>query len=80
MIVRNNGKLVKIKIYNHGDSYMAMASTKDCSVWNCYGTRKEKAKELALFRLNQVLKEETKELEVVVQGNGYTFYREAPPK
>jgi ribosomal protein L18 len=63
-----------MRIFDYEDCYMATASTSKCSVWNCYGTTRERAKEMALFRLNQALEDEIKEL--VVDREGYTFYRE----
>ncbi|MBT2727814.1 hypothetical protein J7E63_12785 [Bacillus sp. ISL-75] len=75
MIVKHNGRLVKMRFYDFRDCFMATASTSDCSVWNCYGSTKEAAKEMALFRLNQAL-EEGKELGVEVHRDGYTFFRE----
>ncbi|MCL6571776.1 MAG: hypothetical protein K6T88_08815 [Bacillus sp. (in: Bacteria)] len=74
MLLFHNEKLVKVRIYNQGDGYMAMASNSNCSVWNCFGTTQKKAKEMALFRLNQSMTDEIKEL--VVDREGYTFYLE----
>lgn len=48
---------IKVKIFDHGDHFKAMGSTKNCAVWNCYGTTREMAKEIALFRLKQALNE-----------------------
>ncbi|AZU62578.1 hypothetical protein [Neobacillus mesonae] len=60
MLLIKNSQFIKIRYFDYGNYFMAMASTKDCSVWNCYGTTREKAKEMAIFKLNQVLKEEGK--------------------
>jgi hypothetical protein len=48
MLLFFEGRLTKIDFYDYGDTYMASASTSDCSVWNCYGTTKKAAKEMAL--------------------------------
>jgi hypothetical protein len=46
---------IKVRVFDFGDSYMAMASTKNYSVLNCYGTTRENAKEMALFKLKTAL-------------------------
>lgn len=46
---------VKYRIYDFGDTYMASASNAKRTVWNCYGSTPEAAKEMALWRLNQEL-------------------------
>jgi hypothetical protein len=37
---------------------MATASTSSCSVWNCFGSTKEEAQEIAIYYLEQAQKEE----------------------
>jgi hypothetical protein len=74
-IIEKDGSYIVIDFYDYGDCYIASASTKECSVWNCYGSTKEAAKEMALFKLKQIPKE-AKEQELVVKGDGYALYRE----
>jgi hypothetical protein len=75
MLLFSNGKLVKVSIFDYGDCYMATASTSKCSVWNCYETTRERAKEMALFRLNQALEEESEEKELALEGEHCAVYR-----
>ena len=74
-IIKKDGGYIVIDFYDYRDCYMAAATSTDCSVWNCYGSTKEQAQEMALFKLKKVM-EETKEQELVVKGNGYKLYRE----
>jgi hypothetical protein len=69
VLVFNNGKLIKVSIFEYGNIFMAMASTKDYSVRNCYATTRKKAIELSLFRLKQELDQSEEELEVLVVGD-----------
>ena len=57
MFLFKDGRFIKVRILDYGDYYKASASTKDCSVWNCYGSTREQAKEMALFRLKKALAE-----------------------
>ncbi|WP_186328791.1 hypothetical protein [Bacillus sp. X1(2014)] len=45
------------------DGYVAMASDGDRAVWNCYGSTREAAKEMALYKLkifiDEILMEES---------------------
>lgn len=61
MLVFKDGRFIKVKIFDYGDCYKAMASTKECAVWNCYGTTRELAKEMALFKLKKALAERSDE-------------------
>jgi hypothetical protein len=70
-----DGRYIIVEFFEQGDCYMAAATTKEISVWNCYGSTKEAAREMALFKLKQVTKE-AKEQELVVKGDGYALYRE----
>jgi hypothetical protein len=74
-VLYKDGKYIIMDIYDFGDCYMAAATTKEFSVWNCYGSTKEAAREMALFKLKQATKE-AKEQELVVKGDGYALYRE----
>jgi len=65
---------IRYHVFSNGRSYNAFASNGNISVWNCYGSTKEQAKEMALFKLKKVM-EETKEQELVVTGEGYKLYR-----
>jgi hypothetical protein len=67
---------VKFWVWNDGDSYNASASNGKGTVNNCYGSTPEAAKEVALFRLNQMLTEDPKEKELVFKGNGFALYRD----
>jgi hypothetical protein len=52
-------KKVKIKVFDFGNGdYSAMASDGKYGVCNCFGTTSEKAKEMALFKLNQCYENE----------------------
>ncbi|SDN90605.1 hypothetical protein [Bacillus sp. OK048] len=77
IILRIDGRFILIELYNYVDCYMATAATYDCAVWNCYGTTKQKAKEMALLRLDQALTMDLKEEEEeeVVEKDGFVFYR-----
>lgn len=65
---------IKYRVFDFGNTYNAFASNGYTAVWNCYGSTEAAAKEMALFRLNQVMKEE-EELGVEIHRDGYTFYR-----
>jgi hypothetical protein len=43
---------VKFYVWNYGDTYIASANNGKLSVWNCYGSTEETAKEMALYRLS----------------------------
>jgi hypothetical protein len=74
MLFFNRKDRVKVKILDYGDHFMAMASTKGCTVWNCFGTTPERAKEMALFRLKKALNKVEKEKELVIKGEHYAIY------
>lgn len=44
---------IRYRVYDYGDTYMAMASDGTCTVCNCYGSTPEDAKEIALLRLRK---------------------------
>jgi hypothetical protein len=46
---------IRYRVWDLGYECKAMASDGKVSVWKCYGSTKEAAKEMALFRLNQAL-------------------------
>ncbi|MCM2531479.1 hypothetical protein NDK43_02525 [Neobacillus pocheonensis] len=51
---------VKVTVFYDGnDSYKAMATDGKRSVYNCYGSTKESAKEMALYKLRKFQEEET---------------------
>ena len=77
IILRIDGRYILIELYNYVDCYMATAATYDCAVWDCYGTTKQKAKEMALLRLDQTLTMDLKEEEEeeFVEKDGFVFYR-----
>jgi hypothetical protein len=72
-VITKDGRYIVIDFYEQGDCYMAAASTKEYTVWNCYGSTKEQAQEMALFKLKHAMEEEK---ELFVKGDGYTLYRE----
>ncbi|MDR7239144.1 hypothetical protein [Neobacillus drentensis] len=45
--------------YAGNDSYVAMATDGERAVWNCYGSTKEAAKEMALYKLRRFQEEGT---------------------
>jgi hypothetical protein len=57
-LLYKDGRYIIIDFYNYGDCYMAAASTSSCSVLNCYGSTKEQAQEMALYRLKQLMDRE----------------------
>jgi hypothetical protein len=57
MSIFKNRDRIKVKIFDYGDHFIASAGTKDITVCNCYGTTREAAKEMALFKLKQALEE-----------------------
>ncbi|NHC19534.1 hypothetical protein G6554_14775 [Bacillus sp. MM2020_4] len=48
-------KRIKVRVFDRGDHFIAMASTKDQTVCNCYGSTREAAKEMAILRLKQAI-------------------------
>ena len=51
---------VKVKVFYVGnDNYVAMATNGERSVWNCYESTKEAAKEMALYKLRKFQEEGT---------------------
>lgn len=76
MVFFKKRDLIKVKVFHFGDHYEAMARTKDCTVWHCYGSTRESAKEMALFRLKKALEEEPREKELVLKGEHYAIYRD----
>jgi hypothetical protein len=76
MLFFNRKDRVKVKIFDYGDHFMAMASTKGCTVCNCFGTTHERAKEMALFRLKKTLNKVEEEKELVIKGEHYAIYRD----
>jgi hypothetical protein len=47
-------KRVKVKIYSHNDNgFLAYATDGQMYFWNCFGSTKESAKEMALFKLRK---------------------------
>lgn len=72
-VIKKDGRYIVIDFYDQGDCYMASATSTECAVWNCYGSTKKQAQEMALYKLKQIME---KEQELVVKGDGYAFYRE----
>ncbi|MEH7157489.1 hypothetical protein [Neobacillus drentensis] len=64
-VLKINGRYIVIDFFDYGDGYMAAATSRSCSVWNCYGSTKEQAQEMALFKLKKAM-----EQELVVNGVG----------
>ncbi|MFJ5716515.1 hypothetical protein [Neobacillus sp. NPDC093127] len=52
---------VRYRVWDHGDTYNAMASNGQMSVYNCHGSTPEQALEMAKYRLKKFLEEEQKE-------------------
>lgn len=48
---------IKYRIFDFGDTYMASASNGKITVYNSYGSTVEAAKEMALWKLKQVIQE-----------------------
>jgi hypothetical protein len=48
---------IKVKVYECNDGYDAMATDGERSVWNCYGSTKEVAKKMPLYRLQKFQEE-----------------------
>ncbi|SDM16932.1 hypothetical protein [Bacillus sp. OK048] len=67
---------IKFNVWDFGDTYNAMACNGETTVWNCYGSTPEAAKEMALVKLNLALKEESKERELVNQSDGFAHYHD----
>jgi hypothetical protein len=44
---------IKYKVWAEGDIFCACASDGKLSVWNCYGTTPEAAKEMAKYKLKK---------------------------
>ncbi|WP_312471844.1 hypothetical protein [Neobacillus sp.] len=76
MLLFKAGKFIKVKVFVYGDHYLSTASTRGCSVWNCLGTTRKKAKEMALLRLDQALNEVKKEMDRVIEREDYSVYHE----
>lgn len=74
LIYYRRGK-IKYYVYDYVDTFKCMATNGKVAVCNCYGSTPEKAKEMALYRLNKALNEEPVDLELVLEGNGYQLYR-----
>ncbi|MBO0962458.1 hypothetical protein J1P26_22450 [Neobacillus sp. MM2021_6] len=49
---------IRYRVYNQGDTWKAMAVTKDMAIWNCYGGTREQALEMAKYRMKKALNEE----------------------
>lgn len=43
-----------VRVFDFGNTYMATATDGETTVWNCYGSTPESAKELALWRLRKI--------------------------
>jgi hypothetical protein len=71
-----DGRYIIIDFFDYRDCYMAAATTKEFSVWNCYGSTKEAAKEMALFRIKQFQEREPTQEELVHQGEHFAIYRD----
>jgi hypothetical protein len=67
---------VKHRVWDHGDYFIAEVSDGTITVCNCYGSTREAAKDMALFRLKQAHNEEPKEQELVLKGEGFELYRD----
>jgi hypothetical protein len=51
---------IKYVVWDYGDTYVAAASNGHTTVWHCYGSTPEQAKEMAKCRLKKALAEEQK--------------------
>lgn len=50
---------IKFRVHKYDDEFfVASATTGDAGVFNCYGSTHAAAKEVALFRLKQMLKDD----------------------
>jgi hypothetical protein len=59
-LVFRRKKRVKVTIfYNDIDGYRAMATDGERTVYNCYGSTKEAAKEMAIFKLRKFQEEQS---------------------
>ncbi len=67
--------IVKYKVYGFGNEYNASASNERITVFNCYASTPEMAKEIALFKLQKAINSTEEEKELVFKGNGYALYR-----
>jgi hypothetical protein len=54
---------IKYVVWDYGDTYMAAASNGHYTVWDCYGSTPEQAKEMATVRLKLALNREENEQE-----------------
>jgi hypothetical protein len=66
---------VRYHVWNSGDTFNASAHNGKVSVFNCYGSTPEAAKEMALYRLKEALAEEPKEKVLVLKGDGYMLFQ-----
>lgn len=48
---------IKFHVLDFGDYYKASASNGEITVWNCYGSTKKAAKEMASYRLQKAINE-----------------------
>jgi hypothetical protein len=67
---------IKYRVFSVGNSYNAFASNGNLTVWNCYGSTPEQAKEMARFKMKELSNRTDIEKEIVVKGDGYALYRE----
>ncbi|MEH7439548.1 hypothetical protein V7182_18890 [Neobacillus drentensis] len=60
MLLFRRKNRIKVTIFYNGDGgYKAMATDGKLGVYNCYGSTKEAAKEMALFKLRKFQEEQT---------------------
>lgn len=59
---------IKYRVTYLGDTYRASASNGKTTIWNCYGSTPEKAKEMAHFHLKKVLSEDIHKTEAPPSG------------
>ncbi|MEH7086698.1 hypothetical protein V7139_28815 [Neobacillus drentensis] len=67
---------IKYRVWGFGIEFRAYASNGNLTIWNCYGSTPEAAKEMALFRFKLALSEDPKEQELIHRGDGFALFRE----
>jgi hypothetical protein len=77
LILRIDGRYTLVKFYKLPDGYWVLAATYDCVVTKCFGTTKQKAKEIALLRLDRLIHMELPEDEInqLVEKDGFEYLK-----
>lgn len=65
---------VRYTVWNEGDAYHAVASNGNITVFNCYGSTLEQAKDIANFRLKQAMIKFENETDIEFIGDGIVVY------